>query len=191
MQAKQSAIDSIHAQLRESSALLGEERRRLDRLRLRAKESSERKQRISNLRKAAEEERYRLQHMQHQHGHMANGDVDLHLGDADKPFIPLSTIMSPDMTIHPSHLPPASVLRAQLHAYTSNNSFLESEVRGLKSKSRDLEAKYRRIIQLCTGVEEDKIEGVLGNLTRAVESERGDVELGRVREFLQKVEGVE
>jgi hypothetical protein len=70
-----------------------------------------------------------------------------------------------------------------------NNESLESEVRNLKRKSGDLESKYRRIIGLCTHVEESKIDGVLGNLCRAVESE-GDVELGRVREFLHKVEGV-
>jgi regulatory protein SWI6 len=73
----------------------------------------------------------------------------------------------------------------------ANRETLESEVRGLKGKSLDLEKKYRRVIGLCTRVEEDMVDSVLDNLCRAVDSEHGDVELGRVRDFLQKVEGVE
>jgi len=53
----------------------------------------------------------------------------------------------------------------------------------------ELAAKYRKIISMCTGVEEDNVDGVLHNLLRAVESE-SDVELGRVRDFLQRVDGV-
>ena len=130
--------------------------------------------------------------MQRQHGHRANGEVELRLGDADKPFAILPASISPDAVHDPrvtASLPSVSVLRAKLNAYMVNNESLESEVRGLKRKSGDLEAKYRRIISLCTHVEDTKIDSVLGNLFRAVESE-GDLELGRVREFLQKVEGV-
>jgi regulatory protein SWI6 len=183
MAAKQAVIDSIHAQLRESSAQLGEERRRLERLQARAKERRERKQKIANLRRAHEEEQYRLNQMQAQSG-MSNGDsgsMNMRLGDADKPFLPV-----------PASNPSTSILRACLNAYVSNNSVLESEVRNLKGKSRELEGKYRRVISLCTKVEESRIDGVLGSLWRAVSSEgEGDVELGRVREFLMKVEGCE
>jgi regulatory protein SWI6 len=195
MQAKQAVIDSIHAQLRDSSAQLGEERRRLERLQVRAKERTERKQKIANLRRAEDEERSRLAHMKQQHGQMANGDIDMHLGDADKPFavlppnIPASAVMQDPRLA--STLPSAATLRARLNAYTANNEALEAEVKGLKGKSRDLEAKYRKVISLCTQVPDDKIDGMLDNLCRAVDSEHGDVELGRVRDFLQRVEGVD
>jgi regulatory protein SWI6 len=46
------------------------------------------------------------------------------------------------------------------------------------------------VISLCTGVEESKVDTHLENLLRAVESEQNDVEITRVREFLQRVEGV-
>ena len=83
-------------------------------------------------------------------------------------------------------LPPAHILRARLAAYQSNNMGLEDGVKALQSKSSELAAKYRVIIGLCTGTEEKKVDALLGGLLRAVESER-DVELGRVREFLQRV----
>ena len=83
-------------------------------------------------------------------------------------------------------LPPASVLRARLAAYQSNNAGLEDGVKALQSKSSELAAKYRAIIGLCTGTEEGKVDAVLGGLLRAVESERG-VELNRVRDFLVRV----
>lgn len=188
-------INSIHAELREASAQLGEEQRRLEKFKARAKERQERKQKIANLQKAAKEEQFRLSQIQQQHGHMANGDSQMRLGDADKAFSPLPPGFPSGAALRDAHLaaslPPASILRARLNAYIANNEALEAEVRNLKGKSRDLEAKYRRIISLCTRVEEDKIDGVLNNLYRAVDSENGDVELSRVREFLQKVEGVE
>jgi regulatory protein SWI6 len=195
MAAKQSIIDSIHVQLRESSAHLGEERRRLERLQQRAKEREERKQKIANLRRAAEEEHFRLSQMQQQEGQLSNGIMEMQMGDADKTFSPLPPNLSPTALIHDQRLaaslPSNSALRARVNAYIANNDKLDEEVRDQKSKSRDLEGKYRRIISLCTHVDEDKIDSVLDNLFRAVDSEHGDVELGRVRDFLQKVEGVD
>ncbi|KAI9733816.1 MAG: transcriptional regulator swi6 [Claussenomyces sp. TS43310] len=195
MQAKQTVIDSLHAQLRESSAKLGEERRHLEELQIRAKERAERTQKIANLRRAEEEERARLGQMKQQ-GHMTNGDIDMMPGDADKAFailppnIPSSALMlDPRLA---ASLPSTSALKARLNAYTANNDALEAEVRGLKSKSRDLEAQYRKVISMCTQVPEERINNnMLDSLLKAVDSENSDVELARVREFLQKVEAVE
>src|SRR3954464_10353454 len=83
MDAKQAQIDSIHVKLRESSALLGQERSRLDALRKETKEREERKLKIANLRRAAEEERSRLAQLQQQYGQI-NNEGDMRLGDADK-----------------------------------------------------------------------------------------------------------
>jgi DNA repair exonuclease SbcCD ATPase subunit len=195
IQAKQSIIDSIHAELRDASAQLGEEQRRLERLQARQKARDERKQKIANMQKAAQDEQFRLSQIQQQHGHMANGENQMRLGDADKAFTPLPHNIPAGAALQDTRLaaslPSVPILQARLNAYVANNEALEAEVRSLKGKSRDLEAKYRRIISLCTYVDEDKIDGVLNNLFRAVNSEHGDVELGRVREFLQKVESVE
>lgn len=209
MMAKQTIIDSIHKQLRESSAQLGEERRRLDALQRRAKERDERKQKITNLRKAAVEERHKLSQLQQQYGPAMNGEYrDVCLGDADNGVSPVACNAIPlntqdqtqsfsNLLYNPSHvqwlhsLPPTSALKARLNAYTANSRDLGDSVGALEAKSLQLEAKYRKIISICTGEEESKIDGVIDKLLRAVDSETADVELGRVNEFLRKVEGVD
>ncbi|KAL3418487.1 start control protein Cdc10 [Phlyctema vagabunda] len=202
MDSKQAIIDSYHSQLRESSADLGTQRRRLEVLQARVKEIQERKVRIANLKRAREEESNRTTQMLRQHGH-TKSDTLLRLGDADKNFainpetskalesITLGQALDQTQKALMNTLPSASVLRATLNAYQNNNSTLEERAKELKSKSTDLGSKYRRIISLCTGVEETKVDGHLDNLMRAVESEQNDVELGRVRDFLQRVDGPE
>ena len=77
-------------------------------------------------------------------------------------------------------------------AYKTNNAGLREQAAQLKSRSVELEKKLRRVVALCTGVAEEKVDAMVGGLVVAVESERGeDVEVGRVREFLRRVEGVE
>ncbi|RDW69431.1 hypothetical protein BP6252_08451 [Coleophoma cylindrospora] len=204
MDTKQAVIDTYHNQLRESSAELGTQRRRLEAVQARIKEIQERKVKIANLRRAKEEEGHTTAQMLQDHG-QTNGQVEMQLGDADKGFalipgpIPNDDLANLNMNQPQgldqsqrailSTLPPAAVLRAHINAYTTNNDGLEERVKELKSKSTDLANKYRRIISLCTSVEESKVDGHLDNLMRAVESEQNDVELGRVRDFLQRVDG--
>lgn len=205
MAAKQSQIDAIHVSLRDSSAACGKERSRLDASRLHAKAIQERQHKISNLKRASDEERARLNQMQQQYGLVAEGDMQL--GDADQGLaIPAGAVPANILSnINPNHhqpqvldqaqrqllasLPPTHVLRARVNAYKSLNETLSQFVRGLQSKSSELADKYREIISLCTNVEESNIDGFLNNLLRAVESEQEDVELARVREFLSRVDG--
>lgn len=89
-------------------------------------------------------------------------------------------------------LPPPQLLAARLSAYRHTNARLEQHVRELQSRSCDLERKLKRVVGLCTGVGDDgeKVEAMLEGLQTAVESERDeDIEVGRVREFLRRVEG--
>ena len=89
-----------------------------------------------------------------------------------------------------SNVPPASQLRASIAAYTAQNNNLQSTVEELRARSTERMGMYRRVVALCTGVEEGRVEEALPGLVAAVESERvGDgSEVGRVREFLRKVE---
>lgn len=52
---------------------------------------------------------------------------------------------------------------------------------------------YRRVVSLCTGVAEDKVDEALPSLVAAIESEKGvmdgEGDVGRVREFLRRVDG--
>ncbi|KAH7341200.1 apses transcription factor-like protein [Pyrenochaeta sp. MPI-SDFR-AT-0127] len=89
-------------------------------------------------------------------------------------------------------LPSVSILRHRLDTYTSTNSALLNRSRKLKEKDGQLEQMYRKVVSLCTKVEESRIEECLEGLVAALDSEEGEgVEVGRVREFLRKVEGVD
>lgn len=90
------------------------------------------------------------------------------------------------------HIPAASVLRQRLETYTTTNTALLKRSRMLKEKDGQLEMMYRKVVSLCTKVEENRIEECLEGLVAALDSEEGEgVEVGRVREFLRKVEGVD
>jgi len=89
-------------------------------------------------------------------------------------------------------LPSASALRQCLDTYTTTNAALLNRSRILKEKDGQLEQMYRKVVSLCTKVEESRIEECLEGLVAALDSEEGEgVEVGRVREFLRKVEGVD
>jgi len=206
MEAKQATIDSIHMKLRDASAALGEERRRLEGLQERKKRREEQKLKIANLTRAVQDERAKLMQLQQQYGQINNNETEMKLGDADKglaiPTLPENILSNINPNSHQpqvldqaqrqllASLPSTHVLRARLAAYTANNEALSNNVQSLQSKSTELIAKYRKIISLCTRVDEDKIDSLLDNLVRAVESEPSDVELPRVREFLSRVDGV-
>lgn len=208
MSAKQSTIDSIHVQLRDSSAALGKSRNRLEEIREKAKQREELKQKLTNLTRASEEERARLDQMQHQYGRLG-GEGEVQLGDADEGLaiptgaFPANILSNINPTAHQpqildqaqrqllASLPPTHVLRARVNAYKDNNDKLAQSVQDLENKSSNLAATYRKIISLCTQVEEDKVDGLLDNLLRAVESEPEGVDLHRIRDFLVRVEGTD
>lgn len=189
MEAKQLQIDTIQNKLREASAKTGEERRAFEARQERKRQREDRRLKLENLSRAAEEESVRLLQLQNKYN-QATSNIDMHLGDADKALAP-PTI--PEDEVHKERslqqLPSAHVLQARLNAYKANNDLLERSVRKLKSKDSGRIAKFKKIISLCTKVEIDKVDGVIEGLARAVNSER-DIELHRVREFLSKVDGV-
>ncbi|KAI7520779.1 apses-domain-containing protein, partial [Hortaea werneckii] len=78
------------------------------------------------------------------------------------------------LTTHPSlsQTSPTHLL-ATLRAYESHNAALAHQAKDLSARSQELEALYRKVVSLCTGVEEEKVEGCLGGLIAAVESEQG------------------
>jgi regulatory protein SWI6 len=203
LDSKQARIDNLHSQLREASALLGEQRRRREQLETEAKEQASRKHRLANLTRALDTERARLHQIQQQLG-QSPLQTEMQLGDADKgltlPTLPsnvLANISSnPQMSVSNldqaqrqllSSLPPAHVLRARINAYQGNNQVLEQNVRDLQSKSSELVNKYRKVVGLCTGTPIDKVDQVGPKLLRAIESEP-NVDLRRIRDFLGRVE---
>lgn len=200
MATKQNLINSNHAKLRECSAQLGEERRKLESLKKRKNERLEIRQKIQNLQRAAAEERARLASQ----GIVVKSQQTLQrIGDADTALgltIPAEIVrlggmdrsgglaLSPHDHAYLSSLPSIPHLRARLAAYNANAEALKSVAGNLKSRSSELEEGFRKVVALCTGVPMEKVEGLLAGLVRAVESEEEGVEVARVREFLRRVE---
>jgi regulatory protein SWI6 len=168
----------MHAQLRECSVQLEEERQNLKSLQKRASEKAERRRKIYNLRRALEDKRAGIIN--------ANSYLSLKLGDvgltlASEP--PKELLQSENITQNSLRqldreqlayifsLPSTSILRARLAAYTENNKALRGYSAQLRSRSQELEEMYCRIVALCTGIKNEEVEGVLAGLVTAIESE--------------------
>ena len=80
------------------------------------------------------------------------------------------------------------MLRARIKALRERRDLTRRNVVALRGRSRHTEVKYRRLVSLCASVPEGDVEVVIDNLLRAVESEKGELELSRVRRFLGGVE---
>ncbi|KAF2730977.1 apses transcription factor-like protein [Polyplosphaeria fusca] len=91
-----------------------------------------------------------------------------------------------------ANLPSVQTLRHRLEVYVMNNYKLADKSKKLKEKDGQLEQMYRKVVSLCTKVDEQRIDGVLEGLVLALDSDPLDgVEVGRVKEFLRKVGDVE
>ncbi|KAI5241697.1 hypothetical protein E4T43_05269 [Aureobasidium subglaciale] len=199
---KTTQIDKLNAQIQELSAVAKTESDQLATLQRRAKSRSEGQSKIANLKRILEE--------RHRNGRKVTKTSSA-VGDADNS---VSTVLAiaeklPSDVADPTQVaqqlssslqqqilnntPSISELRVLKKVYESNNDRLQQKSTQLKSRSTQLEYLYRKVVSLCTGVAEDKVEDQLGALLAAVESEKGALgreEAGRVREFLIKVEGV-
>ncbi|KAG9677627.1 apses-domain-containing protein, partial [Aureobasidium melanogenum] len=199
---KTTQIDKLNAQIQELSAVAKTESDQLATLQRRAKSRSEAQSKIANLKRILEE--------RHRNGRKVT-KTNTVVGDADKSVSPVLAIVDqlPSNVTDPAqavqqlspplqqqilnNAPSVAELRALKTIYETNNDRLHQKSTQLKSRSSQLEHLYRKVVSLCTGVAEDKVEDQLGALLAAVESEKGALgreEAGRVREFLIKVEGV-
>lgn len=155
-------VDRLNAQIHELSTKQQTQLERFKALQRASEQRQHKRKQIENLRYIVEER------------NMLNGfakNALRHVGSADQiDFVTLKT-----QNIESSRLQPVNILRKWLKIYACNNVSLTQLSQDLQSKSHDLEMQYRRVVALCTGVKEDMIEGVLGNLVAAVESERGGV----------------
>jgi len=195
-------IDRLNEQIRELSTLHKTELERLQETQARIKTRGENQAKLANLRRILHDKRAALPlaDRETQSGAEELGSADSALISEDLAAV-LPNIPKADDSISPeqrsmfsSALPTPSELRSRLHAYETNNAQLRDHASELRGRSHDLEGLYRRVISLCTGVDEDKVEESLPNLQQAIESEKaagieveGDV--ARVRDFLRKVDG--
>ncbi|KAF2127527.1 apses transcription factor-like protein [Dothidotthia symphoricarpi CBS 119687] len=97
------------------------------------------------------------------------------------------------VAVHPrlSAVFPA-VLRHRIEVYTKANAALLERSRRLKEKDGQLEVMYIKVVSLCTKVPEERVDECIHQLFAALDSDPLEgMEVGRVKEFLRKVEGVE
>ena len=185
---KQEQVSTTLNQLREVTIKLGRERDKMNHLRQRNREHSELRQHCINLRRAIEEESARTA--------APDGAADLDTAP-DAPYFLKASLLAPVTQIdnltpqqleYVRTLPPARELAARLRAYRVNDAALRDKAARLHDRSSDLEEKFRRVVALCTGVDEDKVDSLLEGLVQAVESDPGEVDTARVSSFLRKVD---
>ncbi|KAK1832521.1 hypothetical protein QBC39DRAFT_390514 [Podospora conica] len=189
---KQDSIDALHNNLRTTSAQVGEARRTLEALTEKLKAQQLARQKVANLSSASHEEEYRLVQLENAHGR-------LDIPSANAWELRLTEVLSalhqqgvtgPAAAELAGNLPDASALRARIRALRDCSKQTKDAVAALQSQSKEKELKYRRLVSLCTRRPEMEVETLLETLTRAVESEKGELEITRVRRFLGGVEGV-
>ncbi|KAI9669281.1 MAG: transcriptional regulator swi6 [Alyxoria varia] len=199
---KQSHLDAQHTELRTIAQQHSDERARFEGLQHRARDRQERGKRVENLKRAIEEMKARRRHRRNAHGaseeegeeeekenetskgqqqqqHLLKIDPTLL---EEKPYDAApsspSNNNSPESpttrtTNYLSTLPPPSTLSSLITATSTQNTHLTDLLDVLRARSTTLEAQYRRVVALCTGVTEEEIDDqTVQGLLNAVESER-------------------
>ncbi|KAM0548552.1 hypothetical protein ACHAPJ_009875 [Fusarium lateritium] len=187
MKAKQASLDTLHNTLRTTSTQLGEARRSFEHLSATLKKQQLARQKVANLSHAREDEQVRLMQEQsrtNQPNPSSSWETEL------SAMLEAADDTSGEGFSGEGLLPSAAVLRARVRAVEGRREMTRKMVSALKGRSRDVEVKYRRVVALCTGVQEEEVDAVIDGLLKAVESEHEELEINRVRRFLGGVEGV-
>lgn len=189
-------IDRLNEQLREFSALQKADLERLQELKERVKVRGERQAKVANLKRAIQERKASTPTNKHKRN---ASDAELEPSWLDESSQDILNFETPNGSPNglqrqflENNVPSPPTLRARLNAYFANNAQLRKQADELKSRSSELEGMYRKVVSLCTNVPEEKVEESLPALVAAVESERGalgEQEVGRVRDFLRRVDG--
>ncbi|RXK42133.1 hypothetical protein M231_00490 [Tremella mesenterica] len=66
---------------------------------------------------------------------------------------------------------------------------LEEKMKLLEGESSEKAVRYRKLVSLCTKVPVDQVDGMLDGLTKSVESDGSQVDLGRLSQLLNRIRG--
>ncbi|KAJ4330058.1 transcriptional regulator swi6 [Didymella glomerata] len=217
---KQDVIDQTNSTISTLSSLQKSEQARLEALRTRLRNRQDRAKRIANLKRWLEPQRHMLAatnaatdlSARREVGYADAEGAGVRVSDADLPedvrregehlirqassgasylSTPLSLPPTASLSQNLSSIP-TNVIRQRILVYCQANAALLQRSRQLKDKDGQLEAMFRQVVALCTSVPEERVDEVLPGLCEALDSDPLEgVEVGRVREFLRKVEGVE
>ncbi|POS72325.1 hypothetical protein DHEL01_v209286 [Diaporthe helianthi] len=180
LKAKQETLDELQTALRANSSRLAETRRNLEVVKDKAKQQQVNRQQVANLSRELESLQYRMGHMDNEQAASQSNSAAAWEDELER------ALNSAD---HQPALPDAGILRARLKATTDILNTMKDKVSILKGTSRDIEYKYRRLVALAANCPEGQVDDLLEGLVRAVESEKGELEIGRVRKFLGGVGG--
>jgi regulatory protein SWI6 len=190
-------IDRLNEQLQELSAQQKSELEKLQDLKDRVKKRDERQAKIANLKRAISERKAAINRRANKRKTPQAELEPEWLDESGEEVLAAETEHgSPNEAqkdFLENQVPSPRTLRTRLHAFQENNSQLQKQSDDLRGRSTELEGMYRKVVSLCTGVAEDKVDENLPALVAAVESERGGLgeqEVGRVRDFLRRVDGV-
>lgn len=196
LDSKSSEIDRLNGEIRELSSVQKTQHDENQEVRERMRVRSERRAKVANLKREIEQKKASVKQLQSRKPNSKPAGIELTPALLDG-FAEGMNARSPNHQITArqrellSSLPDSQAIQARLNAYNRSNTDLHHQAEQLKSKSIQLEGMYRKVVSLCTGVAEDKVEESLPALVAAVESERGSIgeqEVGRVREFLRRVD---
>ncbi|KAL6719761.1 transcriptional regulator swi6 [Lecanora helva] len=200
VQTKQSLIEQTHVKLRETTAFFSEDRHNITELEHQSDEHKTLYQNKVNLQLNNGRKRTRLSSNQRSGTKPLNIRTDIKVGEADAGLEMNKTVLhdpkeqpivAPQQRENLASLPGNVVLHARATAYGKRNVPMDAGSKDLQSQSSGLENHLKKVVNLCTGVEESRCDEMVDGLSAAVASECGnDVEVGRVREFLRRVDGV-
>ncbi|KAG8161057.1 hypothetical protein KVR01_009321 [Diaporthe batatas] len=180
LKAKQETLDELQTALRANSSRLAETRRNLEVVKEKAKQQQVNRQQVANLSRELESLQYRMGHMDNEQAASQSNSAAAWEDELERAL---------NSAEHQPALPDAGILRARLKATTDILNTMKDKVSNLKGTSRDIEYKYRRLVALAANCPESQVDDLLEGLVRAVESEKGELEIGRVRKFLGGVGG--
>ncbi|KAK3937008.1 hypothetical protein QBC46DRAFT_268499 [Diplogelasinospora grovesii] len=186
---KQEAVDSLHSSLRTTSAQVGEARRTLEAMQEKLNAQQLARQKVVNLTRACEDEQNTIIQLERTRGRLDIAAVNAWELELRAALEAASTGSGMNAVNGPG-LPSAAVLRARVNALRRRCEETRRAVAALQACSRDRELKYRHLVALCTRRHDNEVDEYLEGLTRAVESEKGELEISRVRRFLGGVESV-
>ncbi|KAJ9143156.1 Start control protein cdc10 [Coniochaeta hoffmannii] len=185
LRTKHQAIDALHASLRTTSTQVGEARRALEALQEKVREQQLARQKVSNLSHACKDEEFHVRQLE-----QSQGRLDVQSAEAWETELDMAVEAARTGNGGSVALPSTAVLRARINAVRMRSNETKRAVSALKGQSRDVELKYKHLVSLCTRTPDAEVDTVLDGLTRAVESEKGDLEITRIRKFLGGVEEV-
>lgn len=141
-----------------------------------------------NLTRARDDKQYSLLQHEQRHGRFDSSSSATWEAELDA-AVNNALSISPQPNGTSQALSSANLLRARINAVRAQLDNTKQAVSGLKSRSRDVEFKYKHLVALAARCTDTDVDSLLDGLVRAVESEKGELEIGRVRRFLGGVDG--